>query len=219
MLTLYHVPLSFNSRRVWVALLEKQLDFELIEMKLDGDQFQPSFIELNPFHHIPVLVDDGFRVIESLAILDYLEAKYPSPSLLPKNPQSLAIARMASLVTVNELVSAMTPLFKKTMNLGEVTDTIVESSEKKIATTLNFLADILGDSPYFGGEQLTLAELVAGTVIPLLPTVGVSLKDYQTLGEWQERLQQRPSWQETKPTQEMMAAFKAKMQKAMKSSP
>ncbi len=62
MLKLYHQPLSFNSRRVWIALLEKKLQFELVELKLDGDQFSPDFIALNPFHHIPVLVDDGFRV-------------------------------------------------------------------------------------------------------------------------------------------------------------
>ena len=64
MLKLDHVPISFNSRRVWIVLLEKGLKFELVELKLDGDQFQPDFVALNPFHHIPVLVDDGFRVSE-----------------------------------------------------------------------------------------------------------------------------------------------------------
>ncbi|NES46537.1 glutathione S-transferase family protein [Moorena sp. SIO2C4] len=42
-----------------MALLEKQIDFEPVEIKLDGDQFTPEFIEINPFHHIPVLIDDG----------------------------------------------------------------------------------------------------------------------------------------------------------------
>ena len=83
MLKLYHTPISANSRRVWIALLEKEIPFELVPLKLDGDQFQPEFLAINPFHHIPVLVDDDFRLIESLAILDYLEAKYPSPAMLP----------------------------------------------------------------------------------------------------------------------------------------
>ncbi|WP_373364616.1 glutathione S-transferase N-terminal domain-containing protein [Fischerella thermalis] len=34
MLKLYHQPLSANSRRVWIALLEKQLEFELVELRL-----------------------------------------------------------------------------------------------------------------------------------------------------------------------------------------
>jgi glutathione S-transferase len=40
---LYHTPISPNSRRVWIALLEKNLDFELVEIHLDGDNLQPEF--------------------------------------------------------------------------------------------------------------------------------------------------------------------------------
>ena len=72
MLKLYHVPISANSRRVWITLLEKRITFEQVLLKLDGEQLQPEFLEMNPFHHIPVLEDDGFVIIESLAILDYL---------------------------------------------------------------------------------------------------------------------------------------------------
>ena len=97
MLTFYHTPLSINSRRVWVALLEKELPFEEHVVSLAGDQFKPDFLSLNPFHHIPVLVDDGFTVIESFAILDYLEAKYPEKSLVPTTPEGVATMRMEGL--------------------------------------------------------------------------------------------------------------------------
>lgn len=113
MIQLYHTPISFNSRRVWVMLLEKQIPFKTIEVNLDGEQFQPEFLTLNPFHHIPVLVDDGFTVIESLAILDYLEAKYPEPALLPKNPEQLATVRMIQLVTANELLPTLMPFIRQ----------------------------------------------------------------------------------------------------------
>lgn len=56
---------------------------------------------MNPFHRIPVLVDDDFTVVESLAILDYLETKYPEPAMLPKEPKDLAVLKMVELVTVN----------------------------------------------------------------------------------------------------------------------
>lgn len=49
MLKFYYSRLSINARRVWVTLLEKKLEFESILLKLNGDQFQPSFLELNPF--------------------------------------------------------------------------------------------------------------------------------------------------------------------------
>lgn len=79
MLKFYYHPISVNARRVWVALLEKQLSFEPILINLDGDQLTPDFAAINPLQQIPVLVDNSLRVVESLAILDYLEAKYPAP--------------------------------------------------------------------------------------------------------------------------------------------
>lgn len=88
MLKLYHYAPSPNSRRVWVALLEKELEFELVPIDLNGEQLQPAFLALNPFHHVPVLVDNGFKVVESLAILDYLDVKYPTPALLPTNAET-----------------------------------------------------------------------------------------------------------------------------------
>jgi glutathione S-transferase len=215
MLKLYHVPISFNSRRVWVALLEKGLDFELVQMKLDGDQFQPDFLALNPFHHIPVLVDDDLPVFESLAILDYLEAKYPTPSLLPTEPQALAIVRMVEMVTVNELLPATRPLVQQSMGLTEVDSAQLEQAQKQVATVLSTLEKWLGVGPYFSGDRLTLADIVAGTVVPILPTLGVSLNNYPALQEWIKRLRQRPSWQQTEATPEQIEAFKAKMRQLM----
>ena len=88
MLKFYYHPLSPLARRVWIALLEKNIAFEPIIVNLkEGEQFQPEFLKLNPFHHVPVIIDNSFRVIESLAILDYLEAKYPTPALLPRDAQ------------------------------------------------------------------------------------------------------------------------------------
>lgn len=42
MLKLYHQPLSANSRRVWIALLEKQLEFELLELRSDSEVTTPN---------------------------------------------------------------------------------------------------------------------------------------------------------------------------------
>lgn len=216
MLTLYHNHLSMNSRRVWISLLEKKLEFDLVDIKLDGDQLQPEFLAMNPFHHIPVLVDDGFNVVESLAILDYLEAKYPSPSLLPTNAKDLAIVRMVEMLTVNELVSAMNPLIYKMMSFpgGEDLQKL-EQAKHKISVGLEFLEKLLGDSPYFGSDQLTLADIVAGCAVPLLPMMDFPLTDYQKLNSWAERLQQRSSWQTTQPTPELLEAFKSRMQVLM----
>ncbi|MEH2377153.1 glutathione S-transferase family protein [Nostoc sp.] len=211
MLTLYHTPISPNSRRVWITLLEKGLEFELVEIKLDGEQFKPEFLAISPFHHIPVLVDDGLNVVESLAILEYLEAKYPTPVMLPKDAKDLAIARMVQLVTVNELLPAATTFLPQLLGLPGGDPEKIEKAKQKIATVLKFFENLLDDRPYFGSENLTLAEVVAGTVVDVLPSVGISLTDYPKLNAWCDRLIVRPAWQATESTPEIIEGFKSMM--------
>ncbi|MEH2073866.1 MAG: glutathione S-transferase family protein [Nostoc sp.] len=208
-LTLYHSPISPNSRRVWITLLEKGLEFELVEIKLDGEQFKSDFLAISPFHHIPALVDDGFNVVESLAILDYLEAKYPTPAMLPKDAKDLAIARMVQLLTVNELLLATTTFLPQILGLPGESPEKIEQAKQKILTVVKLFENLLDDRPYFGGDNLTLAEIVAGTVVIWLPEVGISLSDYPKLNAWHDRLIVRPSWQATEATPEAMEAFKS----------
>lgn len=219
MLKFYHDPISPNSRRVWVALLEKGIPFEEIRLKLDGDQFQPDYLAINPFHHIPAVVDDGFNIVESLAILDYLEAKYPTPALLPTDPKSLAIVRMVEMVTINELLPAIVPLTPQILGLGAADPQKVEKANQQIGKVLAFFENLLGESTYFGGQQLTLAEAVAGTLIAALIGFGSlwgnPLNNYPKLSDWYERLAQRESWKKTEPTQEQIEAFRSRIKARM----
>jgi glutathione S-transferase len=209
MLKLYHLPISFNSRRVWVALLEKGLDFELIPLRLDGDQFAPEFLALNPFHRIPVLVDDDFTVIESLAILDYLEAKYPIPALLPDDPRSLAKVKMVEMVTLTELVPRVMLFSQATLWKADIKPQQLSEAKDKTATVLQFFESLLGDNRFFAGETFTRAEIVAGTLVPALPFFGVDLQNYPRLTRWSESLARRESWKATEATRQQIAEFVA----------
>jgi glutathione S-transferase len=212
MLKLYYAILSPVARRVRLALLEKQIAFEPVLLNLNGDQFQPEFLELNPFNHVPVLVDNGFRVVESLAILDYLEAKYPAPVLLPKEPKELAIVRMVQMVTANELFPQTIPLIYENENSPNFT-----KAKQHISKVLQFFTQVLGDNLYFGSKHLTLADIVAGTVVPLLPNLGINLNDYPTLDNWCRRLIQREAWQKTEVSTEDFEQFKRKVRVLVKS--
>ena len=210
MLTLYYARPSIYARPVWLALLEKQLPFELIPVDLSGAQFEPDFLALNPFSHVPVLVDGDVRVIESLAILDYLEARYPDRPLLPTTAIELATVRMVQMVTLNELLPAMIKLLINSQQLGEPS-TELEYAQLRAINTLNFLEHLLDDSAYFVGNQLTLAEIVAGTLICRLPDLGISLTDYPRLSAWSERLLARPTWQQIELSAEEWSRFRRRM--------
>ena len=215
-LKLYHNPLSTNSRRVWIALLEKDIPFELVPLKLNGDQFQPDFLAISPFHHVPVLADGDFHVIETLAILDYLEAKYPTPALLPEDAKERAIIRMVEMVTVNELIPAMSPFVRQTFG-GEGDPQQLEKAQQQVATVLRFFEGLLGENTFFGkGDRITLADVVAGVSVPWLPSLGVALDNYPKLRAWCDRLNSRDAWQKTQASPELVEAFKAQMKQLMK---
>ena len=207
MLKLYHLPLSANSRRVWIALLEKGLPFEEVLLKLDGDQYQPEFLELNPFHHVPVLVDDGFRVVESLAILDYLEVKYPIPPLMPSEAKAIATVRMVQMLSITELWSPMIRLTSEMMGFVKNDAEKLEKARQQVHTVLSFFESQLDDSPYFGSNHLTLGDITAGTLVTQLPSIGVLLDDYPKVIGWCDRLMQRDSWKATEPSPEAIEAL------------
>lgn len=68
-------------------------------------------------------------------------------------------------------------------------------------------------------NALTLAEVVAGTVVPWLPRGGVSLSDYPKLSAWCHQAIARPAWQTTETTPEMIEAFKFRMAARMAQIP
>jgi len=78
--------------RVRIALQEKGLDYETLEVDLAD---RPAWlVELNPPKgRVPVL-DDGFTLPESEVIMGYLEDRYPDPPLLPADPGGRAEARL-----------------------------------------------------------------------------------------------------------------------------
>lgn len=210
-LRLYYNPVSFNARRAWIALLEKGISFELVRLNLDGDQLREEFLQVNPFHRVPTLVDGNVTVVESLAILDYIEAIAPYPPLLPREPQALATVRMVELVTANELLPSLMPLVQQAWNAGSPTGDRRQDATARVRTVLSFLERHLGETPFFGGSSLSLADIVAGTAVPWLPQLGVSLSDFPRLAAWCDRLQERPTWQQTQPTAEEIEASQAQV--------
>lgn len=200
MLKFYYNPISANARRVWIALLEKQIPFEPVLVNLDGDQFSDEFAAINPLQRVPAIIDNGLQVVESLAILDYLEAQYPQPSLMPSQPGAIAKVRMVETVAVVELQPMTIPLMRPMVGL-EIDPQKLEAAQQRVAQILQFLETLLDQPPYFAGDMFTLADIVAGTLVPSLP-----LDHYPHLSAWAERLAQRASWQQTAATPEAIHA-------------
>ena len=91
---LYSYWRSTTSYRVRAALNLKGVEYETISVDLvAGDQRSDDYVALNPGKGVPTLVlDDGTVLTQSMAILDYIDATWPQPALLPSD--ALARARV-----------------------------------------------------------------------------------------------------------------------------
>jgi maleylacetoacetate isomerase len=88
---LYGYFRSSTSYRVRIALNLKGLDYESVPVNLlTGEQHAPAFGDLSPFHSLPVLETEGLRLVQSLAIIDWLDRRYPDPPLYPTSPTERA---------------------------------------------------------------------------------------------------------------------------------
>ena len=111
-------------------------------------------------------------------------------------------------MVINELIPALSPLNQQWLRLGENNSQKLEQAKQQIATLLTFLEQLLGKQHYFGKEHLTLAEVIAGTVVSILPFLEVSLSEYPQLNAWIERLNQRPAWVRTQASLKEIEAVK-----------
>jgi glutathione S-transferase len=204
MLTFYYHPLSPIARRVWICLLEKQLEFEVREVKLHlKEQFQPEYLALNPFHHVPALVDENVNLIESIAILDYLDARYPTPKMTPDDPVELGKMRMIQMLVLNELMSISPTLIASNGALPEN-----HPKAEVMTTALGFLQEQLGERDYYGGDRPNLADCTVGITLPLWQRIGVDFAAYPRLVDWMGRLYERSSWQQTEPSEEAFGQWR-----------
>lgn len=94
MLTLYSYYRSSAAYRVRIALNYKAVPYEQKHVHLaKGQQFTAEYKSLNPQGLVPTLVDDEKAISQSVAILEYLEEKFPTPALLPKDIYDKAVVR------------------------------------------------------------------------------------------------------------------------------
>jgi len=97
--------------RVRIALRLKGLDAELAVIDLlKGDQLAPAYRAVNPEMAVPTLLDgDGPPLIQSLAILEYLDEQYPEPPLLPKDARARAHVRALAQVVAMDAHPLIVP--------------------------------------------------------------------------------------------------------------
>jgi maleylpyruvate isomerase len=96
---LYNFSRSGSSHRLRIALRLKGLEAEYVPINLRTEQhLSADFKALNPQGLVPALVQEGNVMIQSPAIIEWLEERYPTPSLLPADPDDRAQVRALAAI-------------------------------------------------------------------------------------------------------------------------
>ncbi len=193
---LYWHPFSVVPQRVRIAVREKGLACEEVEVDLPGGALgQPAFRRLNPFGQVPVLEDDGVVVAESIAILESLEERHPSPPLLPAGPAARAAARQCMLWSGDYLMPAwkawVGPRFSPAIAAD---DPSVHQARADLAAHLDVLAGRLATREWLAGDD-SFADICYAPFVTTLDLVelGALLDERPAVRAWVDRLAARPA--------------------------
>ena len=145
---------------------------------------------------MPTLVDGDARIFDSTIILEYLEDKFPSPSLLPKDPAARAEARMIEDVcdTLYEAINwglGEIGWFKRAE--GKQADDMTAKAAAQTRQLLDWLTARLDDKEWFGGATFGWADLSVAPYLNRSVHYGIGPLEGSPLKAWHTRLCARPS--------------------------
>jgi len=211
----YSVPGSPYGRAVFATLEEKGASYRLAPVAGEVRRSE-AHLSRHPFGRVPVLKHDGFLLYETQAILRYLDRVLPEPVLTPAEPR--AAARMDQVMNICDWY-----LFQGVCNvigfqriirprlLGQPADeAAVAQAMPQAHTVFNALSRLVDARPYFAGEMLSLADILAAPLLDFLrptPEWGPLTAATPHLVRWLDVVTARASLQAT--TWERIAALAA----------
>lgn len=177
--------------RVRVALRLKGLRSEKVALDLlAGDQFAAAYQALNPEGVVPTLIDgEGPPLVQSLAILEYLDERYPEPPLLPKELRARAHARaLAQMVAMDAhpfIVPRVRKYLEEELHLDEAMRAKwvrhwLDAASRAIEAVL---ARDPGTARFCVGDQVTVADICLAAHLTSAKLFGArEPSDYPTAG-------------------------------------
>jgi glutathione S-transferase len=195
---LYQHPLSPYAQKCKIALAEKGLAFEAKVPKAfgSGATDDQGFIDQNPRHEVPALVDGDVRIFDSTVIVEYLEDKWPEPPLLPADPVERARLRMLEDVmdTQYEAINwGILEILGFRRASGTLRELLLTRAAEQTAKLQAWLERQLGGRAWFNGERFGLGDVAVVPHINISQGYGNGPKPGTALADWLARANERPS--------------------------
>ena len=201
----HSIPGSPFGRAVLATLEEKGAAYALAPVGPSGFKTEPH-ISRHPFGRVPVLDHGDFRLYETQAILRYLDRVLPTPPLTPADAK--AAARMDQVMNVGDwylfqgvgnVIGFQRVVGPKLMGL-KPDEGAIAAAMPKAHQVFRELSRLLGDQPWFAGDDLSLADLAIAPQLDffaMTPEWGPLTAEAPNLVAWLGRMNARPSFKAT----------------------
>ena len=192
MLVLCGFTISNYYNKVKLALLEKGVAFT--EERVKTGSKEEAVLEATPLGKVPFIRTEHGALCESQTILDYIEAQYPNPPLMPADPwQAAKVRELITFIDLHlELVAR--ELYPKAFFGGEVSEANAARIRKLLEKNIAGFKRLAKFSPYVAGPTFTQADCAAWASLPvvsmatravygedLLASAGIDWKPYSKL--------------------------------------
>ena len=209
-LDFYHGHGSPFSWKVHLALEHRKIPHTLKVLSFqEGDMKKPAFKAINPRGQVPTIVEDGYALWESAAILEYLDDRFPQgEKLFPGEAKERArirrIAREADEYCYKEGVSPITiEYFWKDGNPPD--ENVVKTSRDKVAEELDYLAGQLRGETFADGA-LTAADFTLYPFVAFCKRITFRKPESKLtdaipakIAAWAKRIESQPWFDKTYP--------------------
>jgi glutathione S-transferase len=198
-----------GSTYVWstrLALAEKGVAHDLVDVPFGAHREEPH-LSRHPFGKVPAFEHDGFALYETQAILRYIDEGFPVAPLQPTDLHEFT--RMNQIMGIVDAYAwpsiAAGIVFNRMLapRLGlPVNEEAVAKAVPRARLCLSEFARLMGERQFMAGERISLADLM---VVPLLyylarvPEGEAPLAEHPSLRAWMRRIEDRQSFQVTKP--------------------
>ena len=203
---LYMVPLAPNPTKVMLYIAEREelgVDMSIEQIVVNtvkGRHKEPEHLARNPFGTVPALeLDDGTYLVESLAVIDFLEDKFPNNTMYQGTPEEKGKARDMERVIDLRLGGPMGAFGHATNSpLGRPPEPEKAAQYlESMQTPLNYLETLLGDGrPLLCGDHVNVADCTLQSFLQFTRFVEADVfGDRPLLRAWDARYRARPAAQ------------------------
>lgn len=177
------------------AALEIEMNLIMINLP-EKEHLTPEFIEINPQHIVPTLVDGNLTLWESRAICIYLIEKFGGDEnpLLPQDVETKALIQQRMYFDMGTLFKSFADYYMAPMRGEERTPEKLE----KCQFAMTLLNGFLEKSGFVAGtDDMTVADIVVFATVSTFDAVGFDFTDYPKVKEWLDTMKETAPGRDT----------------------